>query len=133
MPAHKIYTDEVLDALAISLWLWVDEGRKKDEVRYLMDWALDNDFSEKNFTRHAAKHEGFKQAYERAKAWQENQIVKNALSKKFDSGFSQFLLQCRFGWKKQEDTDTKANKAKSQLEKISDILHGNETEGDYIE
>ncbi len=130
MPAGRPveFTDLVLDKLAESLTKWVEKGRKKEEVQYLIDWALDNNFCEKNFSRYVAKHEGFRLAYERAKMAQESQIVKNALTKKYDSGFSQFFLQCRCGWKKQEDIDTKANKAKSQLEKISDILHGNETQ-----
>jgi hypothetical protein len=80
------------------------------------------------FREYAAKHETFRLAYEFAKEFQEHVVAKGALTKKLDSGFSQFFLQCRCGWKKQEDTDTKANKAKSQLERISDILHGNETE-----
>lgn len=131
----KKYTDEYLDKLAVKLKEWAKEGLRKNEFRLLSHWALENDFSDKNFTRYAPLHENFRLAYEFAKQYQEHVVAAGALTKKLDSGFSQFFLQCRCGWKKQEDSDNKESKAKSQLEKISNILHGVEIEDSetYIE
>lgn len=124
MTRKLIYTEEKLDELADSLMKWTEKALQKGEFKILKLWCLENKFSNKNFTRHAAKHERFREAYEYAKDYQEYIVASGALTKKLDSGFSQFFLQCCCGWKKEEDVTSKENKARSQLEKICNILSG---------
>ena len=124
------YTPEVLDDLALKLRQWVKDCRRKDELALLSEWAFDHDFSPFYFKRYVEKHEGFKEAYLYAKAWQEHQVAKGGLTKKLDPRFSQFFLGCQHGWRSKDDVEDKEKKQMSKLEEIANILRGDLTDDD---
>lgn len=122
------YTEEVLDGLAISLKKWVDKCRKDDEFRLLSEWCFDNDFSPFYFKRYTEKHDSFREAYEWAKAFQEFQVAKGGLSKKFDPRFSQFFLGCQHGWRSKDDAEQQKRDLRNDFVKFIDHIKGEEEE-----
>lgn len=125
-PFHrpKTYTDEYLDDLALSLKDWVLECYENDEFRMLYEWCQENDFHPQNFTRYTVNHEGFKEAYHWAKAWQEFQVVKGALTKKVDPRFAQFYLGCQHNWRSKDDPDAQKRDLRNDFVKFIDYVKG---------
>ena len=63
----------------------------------------------------------FRETYARALEIQEQRIVSNALSRKFDGNFAKFVLQNKAGWKeKQEISGDASNPLAVLLAKIGD-------------
>lgn len=116
------YTDEVLNRLAKSLKNWAREGLEQGEFRLMSEWCLKNDFPKQNFSRYIAKHKKFNDAYNYAKDYQEYVVSRGGLTKKLDSHMCQFFLSCICKWRKEDDPKNEEAKAKSQLDKICDIL-----------
>lgn len=124
------YTDEVLDKLAISLVKWVKECRRKDELFLLHEWCFDNDFQPFYFKRYTDKHEGFREAYEWAKSFQEFQIAKGGLNKKLDPRFSQFFLGCQHGWRSKDDAEQQKRDLRNDFVKFLDHIKDDSEDGD---
>lgn len=124
------YTDEVLDKLALSLIAWVKECRRKDEFRLLSEWCFDNDFSPFYFKRYTEKNDNFREAYEWAKAFQEHQVAKGGLSKKFDPRFSQFFLGCQHGWRSKDDAEQQKRDLRNDFVKFIDHIKADEEDED---
>lgn len=101
----RIYTNEYLDVLAASLMTWARSLAKAGQFGLIGDWCFANDFNPKAFGRHIENHEGFKEAYEYARSWQEHCVAKGALEKDFDARFATFFLGCNHQWKTQTSTD----------------------------
>jgi hypothetical protein len=112
------YTDEILDKLSKSLTKWVDKCREEEELHLLSEWCLDNNFSVCNFKRYTDKHEKFKEAHEYAKDYQAHQVSKGALTKKYDSGFSQFFLGCAHQWKTKDEAEDRKVDLKNDFVKF---------------
>lgn len=124
----KKYTDDVLDKLALSLRKWVKECRHKDELFLMHEWCFDNDFQIYYFGRYIDKHEGFREAYEWAKSFQEFQIAKGGLNKKLDARFSQFFLGCQHGWRSKDDADQQQRSFRNDFAKFLDVVKGEDEE-----
>ena len=121
------FTDEVLDTLAASLVKWVKDCKKKDEFKLLSEWCFENDYSPFYFKRHTVKHDGFRDAYEWAKAYQEYQVARGGLNKKFDPRFSQFFLGCQHGWRSKDSEDAqKKNDLRNDFVKFLDHIKDEE-------
>ena len=120
----RIYTPEKLDELAESLIEWVSENIESKDKQFLLgDWCFSVGFYPKNFSRYAEQHENFRLAYEWAKAWQEHQVSKGALTEKLNPRFAQFFLGCNHKWSTNEEQEHKEEKAKSHLQEVSEQLH----------
>lgn len=124
------YTTEVLDKLALSLVAWVKDCRRKDEFRLLSEWCFDNDFSPFYFKRYTEKNDNFKEAYEWAKVFQEHQVAKGGLSKKFDPRFSQFFLGCQHGWRSKDDAEQQKKELRNDFVKFLDHIKEEDEEQD---
>lgn len=122
------YTEEVLDELARRLVQWVKDNRESDTFALLSDWAFDNDFSPFYFKRYTDKNENFREAYLYAKAWQEHQVAKGGLNKKFDPRFSQFFLGCQHGWRSKDDAEQQKRDLRNDFIKFIDHVKGEEDE-----
>lgn len=118
------YTQEVLDELAISLKKWVAECRRLDEFRLLSDWCFENEFSPYNFKRYITKNDNFREAYEWAKSFQEHQVAKGAITKKFDPRFCQFFLGCQHGWRSKDDVEQQKRDLRNDFAKFIDHIKG---------
>lgn len=94
----KIYTDEVLSALAENLENWVHDAVKTQRHFLLGDWCFANKVIPYYIRNLVARSEEFKEAWEYAKAFQEHMITKGALLGKFNARFSQFMLLCVHDW-----------------------------------
>jgi hypothetical protein len=119
----RTWTEEKLEALAEDLYDWVDEARKKDKLLLLTEWCFDVGIHPQSVPRYMSYSEKFKEAYNWARAWQEQIVAKGALQKKFDARFSQFFLAVNHGWTLDKDRENKEEKQKSNLEKMSDSIH----------
>lgn len=119
----RIYTPELLDALAEDLIDWVARNITAEEKQFLLgDWCFSVGFHKGNFKRYAEQNENFKRAYEWAKQWQEHQVTKGALNNTLNPRFSQFFLGCNHKWSTQEEPEHEEAKAKSRLEEVSQQL-----------
>jgi len=98
--APVYWTPERIEAEADALREWL----KDKNNFYFHDFCYERDLPEEWPSRFAKKNEKFRQAYKKARLKQQIVMSKNALFKKFDSGFSKWFLQCNYKWK--EDTDT---------------------------
>lgn len=105
----RIYTEEKLNEMAISLSKWVDEAVKTKSHFLLGDWCFENDFIQNNFPRYIEKSESLKESYLKAKSWQEHMITKGALFGKLNSRFAQFMLSCNYDWKPTEVVEHQGN------------------------
>jgi hypothetical protein len=101
----RIYTEERLSELAESLTLWVKEQVASKKFAMLGDWCFQVGFNPRYFTRYAEQHEGFKEAYEWAKAWQEHAVSKGALNQSLNARFAQFFLGCQHEWRTKDQSD----------------------------
>lgn len=120
------YTDEVLDQLAQSLRDWVKKCHKNDEFKLLSEWCFDNEFSPFYFKRYTTRHDGFREAYEWAKTYQEHQVAKGGLNKKLDPRFSQFFLGCQHGWRSKDDVEQQKRDLRNDFVKFMNHVKGEE-------
>ncbi len=129
VPCHKvgrprIYTQLLLEKLAVSLEEWVEANRKaKDKLFLLGDWCFEVGFDMRYFKRYADENVNFKRAYFWAKQWQEHQVAKGALNNDLNPRFSQFFLGCNHKWSTIEESGLKEEKEKSRLQHVSEVLH----------
>ena len=117
------WTEEKLDDLAESLLDWVDKARKQNKLILLSEWCFDNGVLQQAVPRYSSYSVKFKEAYQWAKAWQEQRVSKGALTKELEPRFSQFFLAVNHGWTLDKDRENKEDKQKSNLEKMSESLH----------
>ena len=95
-----IWTDERINQEADALFEWL-----KEKNNFLFsEFCYERDLQEDYPSKWAKKNDRFNQAYRKARLKQQIVLSKNALIKRFDSGFSKWFLQCNYKWK--EDTDT---------------------------
>lgn len=123
MGRKKKFTDEVLDELAKSLEAWVDSNIGKKDFVMLGDWCFQNGFNPKYFRNHIDKHQGFKEAYEWAKAWQEHCIAKGALKQTLNAKFAQFFLGCNHEWRTKEATDERISQLGNDFGKFIEYMN----------
>lgn len=124
-----IYDEECLDKLAEHLFEWITQHKKTNKFALLSEWCFEVGVNPRRFAAFSEKSAKFKEAYEWAKAYQEFIISHGALQKQLEPRFSQFFLAVNHNWLIQKDTDTREEKQKSNLEKMSNYLH-NEGEED---
>lgn len=122
------YTEEVLEALAKNLREWVDMHIENDELHLLGDWCIKNNFSKCNFKRYCSKNQAFKEAHAYAKSWQEHQVAKGALTKKYDPRFSQFFLACLHGWRIKDDGEARKQDLRNDFNKFLSAAKGEDSE-----
>ena len=103
----RYYTQEVLDYLAESLFLWVEDHAKNRKFGMLGDWCFDNHFDVKYFKRYCEQNENFKEAYEYAKSWQEHIVSRQALTGALNPRFAQFFLGCCHKWRSTDVDDSR--------------------------
>lgn len=95
-----IWTDERIEQEADALLEWLNEKNNFLFMEFCYARGLQEDYPAK----WAKKNEKFNRAYRKARLKQQLVISKNALAKRFDSGFSKWMLQCNYKWT--EGTDT---------------------------
>jgi hypothetical protein len=88
------YTDEFLEKEAEAFLEW----SKNSNNLLFKNFALERGYSPEYLSRFAKKNEEFRQAYERAKSWQEVKLVEGALRNKLNANFAKFLLINAHGW-----------------------------------
>lgn len=93
----KIWTDERIQEEADALNKWVD--KKLDDrhfdpavVIWVKDFALERGIPIQYLSEWDQKHEGFREAYARARGVQESQLVNASLLKLHDAGMAKFVL-----------------------------------------
>ena len=120
------FSIEEIDDLAQSLNDWVKDLSERKEFGLLGDWCFENGFNPKYFKRWADKHEGFKQAYENAKAWQEHIVVRGALRNSLNSRFAQFFLSCVHHWAPKDANQEKLDNLKTGFDRFVKHMEGSE-------
>lgn len=128
--SHRIYTDEVILDLAENLWNWVDEAMASKKLVMLTDWSLKNNISDQQVSRLIKKSPSFAAAHARAKQYQHNTLVHGALTKKYDSRFTQFFLATRHGWTLDKAREDREDTQKSHLQSISEAIHSEGESGE---
>jgi len=100
-----IYDDERTDEEALALLEWIKDADDDDKKSYLGTFAVQRGYDRWKLTEWIERHEGFRHAYKKAKTWQENKFVRNGLTKKWDPGFTQYVMArvCDPIWKKSGD------------------------------
>jgi len=89
------------EKLADELEIWV-----RTEQFLLADFMSMRGYDQKQVERWASEHERAGRAYQNAIKHEENYIVKNALTRKFDGGFARFYLINRHHYRNTDNDDT---------------------------
>ena len=90
---------------AVALIEWCRQG----EGIYLGHFALQRGYHRKQFSTFVERSEKFADAYEVAQMWQEVKCIQNALTRKWDPGFTSRIMsricgpEWRNSWDKEED------------------------------
>ena len=124
------YDDRDLDILAQSLNDWVNYLAANEEFGLLGDWCFKNEFNPKYFSRYTPKHEKFREAYQRAKSYQEHAVTKGALTQKLNPRFAQFFLGCQHHWRTKDAQEDKLGQLRNEFGKYLDII---KSEAKHIE
>ena len=109
MGRPKTYTDEVIQEEASALLDWVDKDKdfNDDKKIYLGSFAIERGYHRKRIAEFAQKNSDFASAYQFAQNWQTTKFIKNALTRKWDPGFTQYVMArvCAPEWKKSWDKE----------------------------
>ncbi len=101
-----IFDDDFIanEAAALLEWIEVDN----DDKIYLGTFALSRGYHRQKLTEFSDVNKVFHDAYKKAKQWQEQKFIKNGLTKKWDPGFTQYVMArvCDPIWKKSGDANT---------------------------
>lgn len=101
------YSEEWLIEEAKALRDWIDQDKEflDDKKIYLGNFAFERGYHRKRIAEFAEKSKEFSSAYEFAQNWQITKFIKNALSKKWDPGFTQYVMArvCSPEWRKSWD------------------------------
>jgi hypothetical protein len=116
------WTEEKLDSLAEDLISWVDENVDKKKEFLFGDWCFKHKICPPFLNKMVEKSEKMKAAHEYAKGWQEHMIVKGALYKKLDPGFSKFVLLCTHGWKENQGQMNQEEAFKNDFSKFNENM-----------
>jgi|SRR5271170_6611541 len=133
MPNIKKYTEEVLDKLAISLKKWVKDCYEKDQLCLLAEWCFVSNFHPGYFKRYTSVHDKFREAHAWAKAFQEFQVAKGALTKNLDPRFSQFFLGCQHGWRSKDDAEAQKRDLRNDFSKFLSYIKDEAPNEDEVE
>ncbi len=87
------WTDGNIENLAENLEKWVQDKIDNKEFFWWKDWCFDVGILPEFCAEFASKNKRFAVAYKSAKSYQESQVSKGALVKKFSENFSKFYLQ----------------------------------------
>lgn len=103
------YTDEWCAEEAKALMSWVEQDKEfnDDKKIYLGSFALERGYHRKRIAEFAQKSKEFASAYEFAQNWQTTKFIRNALIRKWDPGFTQYVMArvCAPEWKKAWDKE----------------------------
>jgi hypothetical protein len=102
------YTSEWGDAEAKILLAWIkDETNDPNKKIYLGSFALERGYHRARFQEFKEKSKDFANAYETAKVWQEQKFITNALTRKWDPGFTARVMArvCGDEWKNSWDRE----------------------------
>ena len=102
------YTKEWCDQEATALLEWIKDENNDPNVKiYLGSFALERGYHRNRFSEFKEKSEVFACAYMQAQIWQERKFITNALTKKWDPGFTQYVMArvCSPEWKKSWDRE----------------------------
>ena len=106
------YTQEWMTEEAKALIQWIDEDKEfgNDKKIYLGNFALERGYHRKRIAEFAEKSKEFSSAYDLAKNWQEAKFTRNGLTRKWDPGFTQFVMArvCAPEWKRSWDQPEEA-------------------------
>lgn len=94
------WTDEIIEKEAQELLIWL----KQPQNFYFEDFCIERGYEAEYLSRWANRNKKFRQAYKMARLVQKRTIAKNAMFKKFDSGFCRWFLSCNYAMI--EGTDT---------------------------
>lgn len=104
------YDDDFIENEAAALLEWIKPEHDNDKKIYIGSFCIERGYDRYKMHEFSTKHEIFRHAYHQAKLWQENKFVTNALSRKWDAGFTQYIMArvCNPEWKKSWDMPTEA-------------------------
>jgi len=119
------YTEEWMKDEAIALLEWIKDEKNDPTTKiYLGSFALERGYPRQKLSMFAEKNIEFRDAYEQAKTWQENKFLFNGLNRKWDAGFTQYVMArvCMPEWKKtwdreEEKADTPTTVIINKIEK----------------
>lgn len=99
------WTDSEIAKETEALHKWIADPKNYFFTSFLNERNLDP----KQVQRFCEYDPEFCQAFERAKQIQEQRLVEGALNRKFDPGFTKFVLQNKSGWKEKSEVSGDAN------------------------
>lgn len=116
--APLIYDDERIEEEARALIDWIKDADDDDKKIYLGNFALSRGYHRKRLAEFANDNKVFASAYDLAKLWQEHKFIRNGLTKRWDPGFTQYVMArvCAPEWKKAWDTAIDPDAIKQAIE-----------------
>lgn len=97
------FDNDRIEEEANALLEWI--ANDSDDKIYLGSFAKMRGYPRQKLSMFAESNKVFRDAYEQAKDWQELKFIQNGLNRKWDSGFTQYVMArvCRPEWKKTWD------------------------------
>lgn len=93
------------EAKALLDWIDADKEYNDDKKIYLGSFAAERGYHRKRLAEFEKKSSEFSSAYEFAQNWQITKFVRNGLTRKWDPGFTQYVMArvCAPEWKRSWD------------------------------
>lgn len=107
----EVWTQEQLMKESQALEEWIQNPNSY----YLGEFCVSRGYTLNQIDEIAGKSKVFSETLKKARQMQENRIVQNSLTRKFDGNFAKFVLANRAGWKEKTEVSGDANNPLSFL------------------